>query len=127
MSEPLISTFACDSTGDWAVPVRIITGNEAVAQILRHKFQFFFKEWALDQRLGVPYYENILKKGPNLRVVRGIFRQVLLKTKGVSAIKTFELSVDSATRGLSLNFEIVLSGGTIFRSQPDQFIITFPI
>ena len=127
MSEPEAATVAVDSTGDLAIPFALKTGRAAVAQRLDHRFKFFFGEWFLDQRQGVPYYQNILVKNPNLKVVRGIFRQVILKTPGIFSIKKFELTLDRKTREISIDFEAVMTGGEILRSQPQEFIVTYPV
>lgn len=109
-------------TGDIAIPIQIVRGEHAVLQRIMVRFRFFLGEWFLDQRLGVPYYRDILKKNPNSILISFIFRQVLLGTPGVASVASFSASLDRATRKLTANFEAVLEDGFIIRT-PEPFII----
>lgn len=124
MSDPLYTTFAKTSDGDIEIPIRLLRGRDAVAQRLTSRFKFFKGEWFLDKRLGVPYYRVVLKKNPNMRLVRSLYRQVILRCPGVQSILSFSLDLDRIARELTIEFEARLSDGSIFRSQPEEFIIS---
>ncbi|MCK6585965.1 MAG: hypothetical protein L6Q76_00110 [Polyangiaceae bacterium] len=83
---------------------------DAVAQHLRQRLQFFRGEWFLNLLEGVPYYESILVKNPNLVLVRSIFRRVILTTPGISHLVEFQLVPDGATRTAALDFVAALIG-----------------
>lgn len=111
------------STGDLALPVRILHGADAVAQRVRVRFRWFLGEWFLDRRQGVPYIESILVKNPDPILITFIFRKVLLLTPGVKSVKTFHASLDRPTRHLTVTFEAVLNDDSIMTFNKEEFII----
>lgn len=127
MSEPTYTTFALDDSGDWEIPVRLLTGREATKQWLTNRFRSFLGDWFLDLRRGIPYREVVFVKDPNPQVIRGVFRQVLATTPGVLRVTRFDMSADFKTRELLIGpFEAVLTGDRIFRAQPHELIVRFP-
>lgn len=127
MGEPTYKTLALDSDGDLAIPVRLSTGLEAARQLLVNRFNAVLRDWFLDLRRGIPYHEAVFIKNPNLSVIRGIFRQVLETTRGVSNVTRFDLTVDTKTRAVSIGpFEAIITDGQIFRAQPGELIVRFP-
>ncbi len=91
----------------------IIDGTAGYEQNLVIRFRFFKGDWFLDLRLGVPYYDDIFLKNPDLILVRTIFREIILETAGTDSIERFDLSVDSATRIMSMSFTSKLITGEI--------------
>ena len=92
----------------------IVTGDDELVQKLFVRLQFFLGEWFLDERVGIPYYQEILKKNPNLVSVRRIFRDTIVTTNGVEDLDTFNFEFDRATRALTMSFTAVKTeGGTI--------------
>jgi len=88
----------------------LVDGTDAIAQHLLIRLRFFKGEFFLDRLLGVPYYESILLKNPNLNVVRNLFRETIIETPGVLAIQRFDLSLDGAVRNLSVDFSCQVTG-----------------
>lgn len=82
----------------------LVTGGDAIIQNLTIRLQFFLGEWFLDTRLGMPYFQDVLVKNPNLVLVRGIFRVAITSTPGVKSLEEFEFAFDSPTRKLRLDF-----------------------
>jgi hypothetical protein len=89
------------------------TFKQGVAQHLRIRLQFFFGEWFLDVREGVPYFQKIFVKAPDLGKIAGIFRRVILETPGIVALDNLLLDFNAATRILSVSsFNAKLSDNT---------------
>lgn len=115
------------TTGDLALPIALNTGVEALRQRILARFRFFVGEWFLDLRQGLPYYEAILVRNPDLTLVTYVFRETLLTMPGVLSVPKLVLDFNRSTRTLTIDpLEIVLTGDQIFRSQPDEFIISLP-
>lgn len=95
-----------------------LTSTEEIAtlQRLRIKFQFLQKEWFLDTRQGVPWYQRILIKGSSERVNRSIFRKIIEGDPGVARLITLRYSLNVGTRRLTLDFAAKLKSGQILRS-----------
>lgn len=110
MSDLLLS----EATGDLDLTndeLSIVDGVDAIAQHLKLRFQFAKGEWFLDQRIGVPYFESILLKNPDLVAVRAIFRQVITETPGIDSILDFDMTIGTSTRTLSLTFTVLTDTG----------------
>ena len=101
-------------TGDLALPPRLVSGLEAVAQRLWIRLNTWAGTWFLDQRVGVPYVTQILGvKAPNLRAIEALLRRVISGTVGVTGIDDFALSFNRGTRRLSCSFVARCTGGAV--------------
>jgi len=88
----------------------------AVAQHIVIRLLFFFGEWFLDAREGMPWFELILIKNPDLTAVTNIFRDVIVGTPGVATIARINLDLDRTTRVLRVTqLEIKLTDGTTLK------------
>lgn len=87
-----------------------------VAQRLRTRFRFFKGEWFLDRNLGTPWFQEILKKNPNMTTVRAIFSQVITNTPEVASLDSLEVTLDRQLRQLEMVFVARLTDGTVLRS-----------
>jgi len=103
--------------------LNLIDGPEAVAQHLRIRFHFFLGEWFLDRRLGIPYFQKILKKNPGTNVVRAIIRRVITTTPGVLALISLDTNYEGAIRKLTTPFEARIEGSDETLSFVEEFII----
>lgn len=87
-----------------------VPNPEAVTQELRQKLHFFKGEWFLDQREGIPYYEEVFKKNPNVDILRTIFREVILGTNGIESIEVLNIVIGS-DRVADIDFEATMTDG----------------
>ena len=78
------------------------TFKQAVAQHLRIRMQFFYGEWFLDVKEGIPFFERVLIKNPSLPKISNIFRRVIVETPGIVAVDNLQLTLDNATRVLTV-------------------------
>ncbi len=90
--------------------LQLVTDRSAsVAQHIKIRLRFFLGEWFLDRNLGVPYFERILVKNPDLITVSKIFQEAILETAGVESLASFDMSVDNASRNLNVTFKAILT------------------
>lgn len=61
-----------------------------------------FGEWFLDESLGIPYFEEIWIKAPDLTRITVIFRSAVLAIEGVDSIINFGVNYDPAGRRLTV-------------------------
>lgn len=93
--------------------VRLTSGvPEAAAQRLLIMLRMFAGEWFLDLTAGIPYYESILVKNPDLAAVRAILVQKIQVDTYVSAVTRLSLALDSTTRVMSCDFAATLKDGS---------------
>ncbi len=99
-----MKSFKTNADGSVAIPVTIIEGVDSVVNKLRQEFRFFKSEYFLDNRLGVPYFESILVKNPNLIVVENLLKKIIYDTAEVLSILDFNMEL-STDRVLTVNFK----------------------
>lgn len=90
-----------------------LTLEADVAQKIKERLLFIRGEWFLDRDDGVPYFEQIFVKAPNLDHLRALYRSVILDTPGVLDLRTFVLALDSSTRQMTLTFSADTDTGEI--------------
>jgi hypothetical protein len=84
----------------------IVEDGDAIIQHLAIRLRFFLGEWFLDTRLGIPYFDSVLVKNPNLVLVRGILRNAILTTPGVLSLESFAFDFDNANRVMAVDFTV---------------------
>lgn len=104
--------------------LKLIDGDDAIVQHLTIRLRFFLGEWFLDERLGVPYFDSVLIKNPNLVLVRGILRQAILTTPGVEQLDSFQFTYDNAIRKMRLDCSIKRTGEEGLLDYSKEFIIS---
>lgn len=78
----------------------LLDKSDAIRQHVRQRLWIFQGEFFLDQTEGVPYYQSILKKAPNLLVVDAILKDRVINTPGIIQLDEFELDYDASLRKL---------------------------
>ena len=99
-----------DGSGNIAV---LVDPSALLAQRIQCRLQTFKGECFLDREIGVPYYEEILKKNPDLGRIRSLLSSVISGVDGVDKILSLDLSFDRKTRMLSVTFRVIGQDGSI--------------
>ena len=76
-----------------------------LAQRIDCYLRTFLGEWWADPTIGVPYFQEILKKNPDLTVVRQAIVSVILTVPGVVSVPYCEVVLDRSSRRMSVSFE----------------------
>ena len=93
--------------------LQFVSGDDAVGQQIRIRFQFFQGEWFLDARQGVPYFRDVFIKAPSKRLLVSLFTRIIETTPGIARVLTMTYELNSA-RELTLNFSALLDSGKVF-------------
>lgn len=93
--------------------LHLSSGLDATAQRIKIRLKLFLGEWFLDTAAGVPYYEDILIKNPDLNLVKAALQQQILTTPEVVELISFDLQLDNQTRTLSVTFAATTTSGLI--------------
>lgn len=117
-----MATFAQDTFNDISVVngqwVLLTDNADQVRQVLQNRLQFFEGEWFLDTRLGVPYFQFVYVKNPDLNVVDRVFRRAILSVPGLTQILELTLTPNAAARTLAVFTRVqtdegaIIAGGT---------------
>lgn len=84
-----------------------------VAQAVKINLLFIQDDWFLNLAAGVPYFEKIFVKAPNLDHVAAIFRRTIVETPGVGALTKFVFDFDGDTRIFTLEWAADTDEGEI--------------
>lgn len=109
-----MSTIKIDSNGDIALEkndVVLLTGKDEIAQVLKQELRVFLGEWFLDTREGVPYYQDILKKAPDIGRIDAVLKNRILSSPGI--VELLEFQVELNQRNLELVFKARSTEGII--------------
>lgn len=97
----------------------VIEDGEAIAQTVRSYLRTFRGEWMLNKLLGVPYWEEVLVKAPNVGLLESIFSKAILERPGVRSLEQLDLELlDSPARTLQVTFTASTKTGTISADVP---------
>lgn len=99
-----------DGSGNIAV---LVDPSALLAQRVQCRLQTFKGECFLDRSVGVPYYEEILKKNPDLGRVRSLLASVIKSVDGVATILSLELRFSVRHRRLTVDFRVQGTAGEI--------------
>ncbi len=77
-----------------------LTDLEEVAQRVKTRLLVFKEEWFLDEREGMPWFQDILSKPMDQGFVESEMKRVILETEGVEKLTAFSLDYNSLERRL---------------------------
>lgn len=83
-----------------------VAGTALVAQRLKLILQLFKAEWFLDADAGIPYLQEILKKGVAPTVIDAILRNAILNVEDVNRLLKYNSEIDTATRTVTVAFTV---------------------
>lgn len=84
----------------------LVTGIDRVLQNLKIRLWFFFTEWFLDISKGVPFFQEIMIKNPDLNANEALIKDVIIGTTDILEILSFSLIFDSSIRKQTITFEV---------------------
>lgn len=93
--------------------LQLTTSDDAVRQHLQQRLRTFLGEWFLDLDVGVPYFQDILVKNPNINQIDGILKTKILTMPGVVELLSFTMDFDQSARSLSIEAEYTSFSGEI--------------
>lgn len=91
--------------------LQVSGGSLYVANKIRIALKTFNGEWYLNINAGLPYYEDILVKNPNLDFISDLFQSEILSISEVDSLDEFELTLTD-TRQLDIFFIAILADGS---------------
>lgn len=92
------------------------TEAEYISQKIEGRLGLQRGEWFLNRDLGIPYYEEILKKNPDLNKVRNLFTSEILRIPEIKTLLEFNIDFDQKARKYTLSFIAELTSGAIVDS-----------
>ena len=86
--------------------------TESVRQAVRIRLLWFLGEWRFAPKFGMPYFEEILVKNPNIERLRRAVRDEVLSVTEVDDVRNVAISADPLTRSAKVTLDIVVGEET---------------
>jgi len=86
--------------------------TESIRQAVRVRLLWFWGEWRFAVEFGVPYFENILVKNPNIEQIRRIVRDEAMSVDGVLDVRNITVTISKQTRSATIWLDIVVAEET---------------
>lgn len=87
--------------------------TDSIAQAIRIRLRWFLGEWAFNPELGLPFFEEILKKNVSVTYAEQLITEQILEVAGVSKVNSIDISTNRAERTMSITFQATTEEGII--------------
>lgn len=77
---------------------RLPSFGDTVAQACTVVLRWWRGEWFADRNRGMPYIEELLRKGVREETVRAVLRRELRRVEGVREVQSMDIEIDRRTR-----------------------------
>lgn len=104
--------FKLTPGGDLDLSTGDIQLTDDLAQAVAIRLRWFLEEWKLGPSLGLPFFQTILVKNPDLAAVSRVIRAEIMKVSGISGVIDLDVSVDPQNRLLRCSFVAVTTTTT---------------
>ncbi len=84
--------------------IQMVDGTDAIRQDVECRLRFFQGEWFLAPGFGVPYFQAVLVKNPDVALVRSTLARAILATPGVKSLLSLDLRYEPADRSLEVTY-----------------------
>lgn len=78
--------------------------NDSVAQKIRIRLLWFEGEWRWNREEGMPYFEHLFKKNPDIYYFESVVRSRIFEVEEVTEVKNVEITFDPKTRNAFIRF-----------------------
>lgn len=78
--------------------------NDSVAQKIRIRLLWFEGEWKWDRNEGMPYFDQLFVKNPDLDYFESVVRSRIFEVEEVTDVKNVEVSFDRKARNAVIRF-----------------------
>lgn len=105
-----------DKSGDLYFKGADIVLANSVRQKIKIRLRWFFQEWRWDDEVGIPYFEYLLVKNPDLDQVKEIIEEQIFNVDEVTEVNDVSIEIDSKSRGATITYEVATDEET-FREE----------
>ncbi len=104
-----------DKSGDIALDAEgDITLADSPVQAVMIKVRWFFNEWVFDPEKGIPYYDSVLVKKPDIEGIKKMLTRQIMEVDTVVEVSDMQISVRAAGREAEVRFRFRTNEGTYF-------------
>jgi hypothetical protein len=77
---------------------RLASSADSIAQACTVELRWWLNEWSFDTSRGVPYIEQLLKRGVSEQTIRVVLGRVLRRVAGVRRMASATIQINHTTR-----------------------------
>ncbi len=89
-----------------------LTITDSIVQAITIRLRWFLNEFKYNTSFGVPYYEDVFVKSPNMTLIRRDLTEEIQKVTEVEEILELKLEPLNYNRELKVNFKVKVKGQT---------------
>lgn len=82
----------------------IASGKDQVRQNIEDRLRMVYGEWFLNTEIGVPWFDKVFVKNPDLSAIDIILKTTILGTSEVDELLAYKSSLDRTRRVFSVTF-----------------------
>ena len=86
--------------------------TDSVRQAIRIRLLWFAREWRFNTSFGIPYYDEVYIKNPNLEKIKLILTREIRKVEEVLDVQNMNISLDRQNRVATVTFTVYTSEET---------------
>ena len=104
------------TTGDVVLDgadLALVSDGAAIVQAVRSRLRLFLGEWFADLSVGVPWFQSVFVKNPNLVAVRSAIRSAIVETPGIAELVSYSQTFNAVTRTLTVAFSATTDTGEL--------------
>jgi hypothetical protein len=90
----------------------LVDSSSQIRQKITVKLRFILGEWFLNTIVGIPYYEQIWIKNPDLNKVSTVMKNEILNVNGVQSLTLFNMEYNT-NRTIRVKFRVNTQLGEI--------------
>lgn len=81
--------------------------TNSVRQAATIRLRWFYNEWRLGPEMGLPYYEEVLVKNPNIPKIRRLMSDRLYEINEVQEVENLDIEVSESKRTADVTFKLL--------------------
>lgn len=105
-----------DKNGDLYFEGADIVLANSVRQKINIRLQWFFQEWRWDDEAGIPYFEYLFIKNPDLDQIKEIIEEQIFNVDEVTEVNDVSIEIDNKSREAAITYEVATDEET-FREE----------
>lgn len=82
-----------------------ISLTQSRRQAVRIRLRWLFGEWRFAPENGVPYFQEIMVKKPDVERIKQIIRSEIMDVDGMLDVKNLEVNINSNRRTATISFD----------------------
>lgn len=84
-----------------------------VLQKILIRLQWILGEWRWNKEAGLPYFDQLFIKNPNINQFELLIRNEIMKVKEVTSVERVIITVDRKTRSASIRFRVLFGDSKV--------------